>query len=107
MNVDPAAEPEFNEWYNAEHLPQLGAVPGVLCARRYSSSAADRERKYLALYHMTGPGRAECDAWKKAANTPWTAAHAAAFPRPAGDPLQTLRQEVAETAVLRVDRPPP
>ena len=54
MNVDPAAEPEFNEWYNAEHLPQLGAVPGVLCARRYSSSAADRERKYLALYHMTG-----------------------------------------------------
>ena len=55
MNVDPAAEPEFNEWYNAEHLPQLGAVPGVLCARRYSSSAADRERKYLALYHLTGP----------------------------------------------------
>src|SRR5215469_1834384 len=52
MNADPAAEPEFNEWYNAEHLPQLGAVPGVLCARRFSSSEADRERKYLALYHM-------------------------------------------------------
>src|SRR4029078_1953801 len=48
MNVDAAAEPEFNEWYNAEHLPQLGAVPGVLCARRYTSPAADRERKYLA-----------------------------------------------------------
>src|SRR3954454_20399707 len=32
MNVDAAAEPEFNEWYNAEHLPQLAAVPGVLCA---------------------------------------------------------------------------
>ena len=90
MNVDPAAEPEFNEWYNAEHLPQLGAVPGVLCARRYSSSAADRERKYLALYHMTGPDVPSSDAWKKAptrrgpgacgrgamlekaANTPWT-----------------------------------
>ena len=24
MNVDAAAEPEFNEWYNSEHLPQLG-----------------------------------------------------------------------------------
>jgi hypothetical protein len=31
MNVDPAAEHEFNEWYNTEHLPQLAAVPGV-CA---------------------------------------------------------------------------
>ena len=42
MNVDPAAEQEFNEWYNAEHLPQLGAVPGVLCARRFSSPEAGR-----------------------------------------------------------------
>jgi hypothetical protein len=72
MNVDPAAEPEFNEWYNAEHLPQLGAVPGVLCARRYSSEAADRERKYLALYHLTGPDVAGSDAWKTAGGTPWT-----------------------------------
>jgi hypothetical protein len=72
MNVDPAAEPEFNEWYNAEHLPQLGAVPGVLCARRFSSPAADRERKYLALYHLSGPDVSRSDAWKKAADTPWT-----------------------------------
>jgi hypothetical protein len=72
MNVDAAAESEFNEWYDSEHLPQLGAVPGVLSARRYSSSASDRERKYLALYHMTGPEVAHGDAWKKAANTPWT-----------------------------------
>ena len=72
MNVDPVAEPEFNEWYNAEHLPQLGAVPGVLCARRFSSPDADRERKYLALYHLVGPEVARSDAWKKAADTPWT-----------------------------------
>jgi len=72
MNVDPAAEPEFNEWYNAEHLPQLAAVPGVLCARRYQSAAADRERKYLALYHMTGPEVARSAAWTKAADTEWT-----------------------------------
>jgi hypothetical protein len=72
MNVDPAAEPEFNEWYNAEHLPQLAAVPGVLCARRYSSPAADRERKYLALYHVTGLEASRSDAWTKAADTEWT-----------------------------------
>jgi hypothetical protein len=72
MNVDPAAEPEFNEWYNAEHLPQLAAVPGVLCARRYSSSAADRERQYLALYHVTSLDVPRSAAWTKAADTEWT-----------------------------------
>ena len=72
MNVDPAAEPEFNEWYNSEHLPQLGGVRGVLSARRYRSDDADRERRYLALYHMTGVDVAASDAWNKAANTPWT-----------------------------------
>jgi hypothetical protein len=72
MNVDPAAEHEFNEWYNAEHLPQLAAVPGVLRARRYHSTAPDRERQYLALYHLTGPEVARSDAWTKAADTEWT-----------------------------------
>jgi hypothetical protein len=72
MNVDPAAEPEFNEWYNAEHLPQLAAVPGVLCARRFQSHEGKPERKYLALYHLTGTEVPRSDAWKKAANTPWT-----------------------------------
>jgi hypothetical protein len=72
MNIDPAAEHEFNEWYNTEHLPQLGAVPGVLRARRYRSSAPDRERQYLALYHMTGPQVSRSDAWTKAADTEWT-----------------------------------
>jgi hypothetical protein len=69
MNVEPAAEQEFNEWYNAEHLPQLGQVPGVLCARRYRGTG---ERKYLSLYNLTGPDVSRSEAWQKAANTPWT-----------------------------------
>jgi hypothetical protein len=73
MNVDPAAEAEFNEWYNSEHLPQLGAVPGVLTARRFQAAGADVEKKYLALYHLTSPEVSRSDAWSKAANTPWTA----------------------------------
>ncbi|MSP03069.1 MAG: hypothetical protein EXR07_18780 [Acetobacteraceae bacterium] len=72
MNVDPAAEAEFNEWYNSEHLPQLGSVPGVLSARRFRSAGPGMERKYLALYHMTSIDVTKSDAWKTAANTPWT-----------------------------------
>ena len=72
MNVDPAAEAEFNEWYNKEHLPQLASVPGVLCARRFRAGGEDVERKYLALYHLTDTGVSRSDAWQKAANTPWT-----------------------------------
>jgi len=69
MNVDPAAEHEFQEWYNTEHLPQLGAVPGTLCARRYRGIG---ERKYLALYHLANPDVSRSEAWRKAADTPWT-----------------------------------
>lgn len=73
MNIDPAVEPEFTEWYNTEHLPQLAAVPGVLCARRFRAGEAGVERKYLALYHLQSPEAATSEAWQKAAGTPWTA----------------------------------
>jgi hypothetical protein len=72
MNVDPAAEHEFNEWYNTEHLPQLAAVPGVLCARRFRVSDTTSERKYVALYHLANPEVSRSDAWSKAADTEWT-----------------------------------
>jgi hypothetical protein len=72
MNVDPAAEAEFNEWYNTEHLPQLGAVPGVLTARRFQAAGAGVEKKYLALYHLASVAVSRSEAWQKAANTPWT-----------------------------------
>src|SRR5882757_2627577 len=29
MNVAPEHEHEFNEWYNTEHIPALGSVPGT------------------------------------------------------------------------------
>jgi hypothetical protein len=72
MNIDPAAEVEFTEWYNSEHLPQLGAVPGVLAARRYRASDTGSERRYLALYHLRDATVSRSDAWAKAANTQWT-----------------------------------
>jgi hypothetical protein len=72
MNVDPAAEAEFNEWYDTEHLPQLASVPGVLTARRFQAAGADVEKKYLALYHLTSVDVSRSDAWSKAANTKWS-----------------------------------
>ena len=70
MNVAPEHENEFNEWYNTEHLPALGAVPGVLCARRYRGAGATQ--RYAAIYHFANPDVATSPAWKTAANTPWT-----------------------------------
>ena len=70
MNVAPEHEGEFNEWYNSEHLPALGAVPGVLCARRYRGTGATQ--RYAATYHFANPDVPSSAAWKSAANTPWT-----------------------------------
>jgi hypothetical protein len=70
MNVAPEAEAEFNEWYNSEHIPALGGVPGVLCARRYQGQGATQ--RYAAVYHFANPDVPNSAAWKNAAGTPWT-----------------------------------
>jgi hypothetical protein len=70
MNVVPEHEAEFNEWYDAEHIPALAAVPGVLSARRFRD--LKNSPRYLALYHLTAPEVTTGAAWKAAAGTPWT-----------------------------------
>jgi hypothetical protein len=70
MNVAPEHEAEFNEWYNTEHIPALAAVPGVLCARRFRATSANR--KYVALYHLASPDVQATPAWKSAADSEWT-----------------------------------
>jgi hypothetical protein len=70
MNCTSEVEAEFNEWYNTEHIPQLAAVPGVIMARRFRATSANR--KYVALYHLEAPEIQATQAWKDAANSPWT-----------------------------------
>jgi hypothetical protein len=70
MNVVPEHEHEFNEWYNSEHIPALGAVPGVQCPRRYRDAGGTL--RYVALYHLTSPEVVRSVEWRKAADTPWT-----------------------------------
>jgi hypothetical protein len=89
MNVGPAAEADFNDWYNAEHLPQLGAVPGVLSARRFRATDPASERRYLALYHLKDTDVTRSDAWARAANTPWT---------------ERMRPHFRDMLVLRLNR---
>ena len=79
MNVAPEHENEFNEWYNVEHLPALGAVPGVLAARRYRGTGATQ--RYAAIYHFANPDVPNSAAWKKRREHALDRAHAAAFPR--------------------------
>jgi hypothetical protein len=70
MNVEPTCEAEFNEWYDKEHIPALAAVPGVLCARRFRATSANR--KYVALYHLVSPEVQATAEWKSAADSEWT-----------------------------------
>jgi len=70
MNVDPAHEAEFNEWYDHEHIPALSKVPGCLGARRFRDDTGTH--RYLALYHLTSPDVVAGAAWKQAAASAWT-----------------------------------
>ena len=70
MNIAPEREAEFNEWYDKEHIPALGAVPGVLCARRFRGTSGNR--RYVALYHLADPSVVESAEWKQARQSEWT-----------------------------------
>jgi hypothetical protein len=70
MNVESAAESEFNHWYESEHLPRLARVPGCLAARRFRVTSGSP--RYLALYHLTHPGIVATPAWAAASDRPWT-----------------------------------
>lgn len=74
MNVAREFEPEFNAWYNEEHVPRLAAVAGCLSARRFrmTSAISSGNQRYLALYHLAAPDVCSSPAWRAAADTPWT-----------------------------------
>jgi hypothetical protein len=49
-DIDAEFEPEFNRWYDREHLPRLLQIPGFLSAGRYSALRGGP--KYLAIYEL-------------------------------------------------------
>ena len=69
MNVTREADAEFNAWYDTEHLPRLAQIPGVICARRYTSPGVGH--KYVATYHLTSPEVCASAEWQAVNDTPW------------------------------------
>jgi hypothetical protein len=72
QDAAPEHEAELNAWYAEEHLPRLGAVPGVLSARRFAAVGASTTPRYLAAYRLTARSVFESPAWLGARQTPWT-----------------------------------
>jgi hypothetical protein len=62
MNVGRAAEDEFQDWYDTEHLPERQRVPGFLLCERWIG-AADR-RVSVATYDLETVGVLQTPAYQ-------------------------------------------
>ena len=80
MDVDASREALFNEVYDAEHVPLLTAVPGVISVTRFrtrpltmllggerKTMVFESEPRYNALYEIESPDVLLTDAWGRAA----------------------------------------
>jgi len=65
-------EPDFNRWYNEEHLAERMSVPGFLSAARYE--AVKGGPKHLAVYELENAAVMASAAYKQVSEnpTPWT-----------------------------------
>jgi hypothetical protein len=68
-DVPAEHEAEFNRWYDAEHIPLLSAVPGVLRARRFRDPRG--KPRYVALYELAEASVAGSASWNAVLETPW------------------------------------
>ncbi len=78
MDVDPAKEALFNEVYDAEHVPALLAVPGVMSVTRARGRTTEfvvggeavvagrGEPGYVAIYEIESPDVLSSEAWAAA-----------------------------------------
>lgn len=72
-DVEAAAEPEFNEWYHRQHVPERVGMPGWRAGRRYRR--ADRgKHRYLAVYEVDSLSCFDDPAYRHALDHPteWT-----------------------------------
>jgi len=61
MDVPPAVDREFNNWYNTTYVPNYEKVPGVIRGRRYRT--VEGTPAYLTLYEFEHPKVSESPAW--------------------------------------------
>jgi len=75
VTMEPPAEleEEFNDWYDMEHIPGRGGIPGFETARRLVCISG--WPRYLALYDLAGVGVLDSAFYQQAAwasFSPWT-----------------------------------
>jgi hypothetical protein len=73
MEPDSSREEEFNDWYDAEHIPQMSAVTGFLTATRWV--CVEGWPRYLAIYDIESIEVLSSDAYRRATGgnfTPWS-----------------------------------
>lgn len=70
-DIEPAAEADFNAWYDQEHLPGLAAVPGVLRAARFRVAEGPGPR-YHACYELADRSAFNGPAWLAVRGTAWS-----------------------------------
>jgi hypothetical protein len=63
VDIPPALEADFNDWYDREHLAERAGIPGFRNARRYIAEAA--EPKYHALYETDSLAVFGSDTYKR------------------------------------------
>ena len=64
IDIPPAHEDEFNEWYNTDYLIGNMTVNGVYSARRYLNRASGP--RYLTIYEFAHPEVSRQPAWDRA-----------------------------------------
>jgi hypothetical protein len=68
MDIDAADEPDFNRWYDREHLEERVAIEGFLEARRYVAHTGSP--KYLFLYSTKTIDVLDSPAYRARLNNP-------------------------------------
>jgi hypothetical protein len=70
VNVASEQEPDFNDWYNKEHIPTLLKVPGVMAIWR-AVNLGEKGQKYLTVYFQESMSVQQREDYKKASQTDW------------------------------------
>jgi hypothetical protein len=67
FEIAPADEPEFNDIYDHDHIPNILKLPGVLEIIRFRDAAPNEKGLlvYSAIYFLAQENLHETPAWKK------------------------------------------
>ena len=72
-DVVPAAEADFNAWYDTEHAPGLASVPGTVHAARHVDVHPSGSPHYIAVYDLSRPETLGSPGWLAVRGTDWSA----------------------------------